>query len=88
MAPFAMRTPGADVFGLSGFGLAPGKPTVEDDAEGAAGLLNAGGATFCGGRLRFVDKLIISLPCTTRLSFDFLRSRVSISMTLVSALVL
>lgn len=31
------------------------------------------------GWVRLVDKLRISLPCTTMLSFDFLRSRVSIS---------
>jgi hypothetical protein len=34
---------------------------------------------FRTGVSRFVDKLIISLPCTTKLSVDFLRSRVSIS---------
>lgn len=34
---------------------------------------------FRTGVSRFVDRLIISLPCTTRLSVDFLRSRVSIS---------
>lgn len=32
-----------------------------------------------GGADKFVERLIISLPCTTRLSLDFLRSRVSIS---------
>lgn len=35
----------------------------------------------CWGRAgveRFVDKLMISFPCTTRLSVDFFRSRVSI----------
>lgn len=31
------------------------------------------------GWLTLVDKYMMSLPCTTRLSFDFLRSNVSIS---------
>lgn len=34
---------------------------------------------FAIGARRFVDKFKISLPLTTRLSFDFLRSRVIIS---------
>jgi hypothetical protein len=34
---------------------------------------------FRNGVSRFVDRLMISLPCTTKLSVDFLRSRVSIS---------
>jgi hypothetical protein len=34
--------------------------------------------------VRFVERLIMSFPCTTRLSFDFFRSRVSISVTCVS----
>jgi hypothetical protein len=34
---------------------------------------------FRTGVSKFVDRLIISLPCTTRLSVDFLRSLVSIS---------
>jgi hypothetical protein len=33
-----------------------------------------------GGAERLVDRFMINLPCTTRLSFDFFRSRVSISM--------
>jgi hypothetical protein len=32
-----------------------------------------------GGSFRFVDRLMINFPCTTRLSVDFFRSRVSIS---------
>jgi hypothetical protein len=41
-----------------------------------------GGGRFCGfggGVLKLVDKFTINLPWTTRLSVDFLRSRVSIS---------
>ena len=39
-----------------------------------------GGANVpLGGADKFVERLMISFPCTTRLSLDFLRSRVSIS---------
>lgn len=34
---------------------------------------------FCGRGVMFVERLTISFPWTTRLSFDFLRSRVRIS---------
>lgn len=34
---------------------------------------------FAAGRCRLVERLRISFPLTTTLSFDFLRSRVSIS---------
>ena len=34
--------------------------------------------------VRFVDRFTMSLPCTTRLSFDFFRSRVSISVNHMS----
>lgn len=57
----------------------PWKPDiVEPWGVFRAGRLD-GGALFRGGPARLVDRLIISLPCTTRLSVDFLRSRVSIS---------
>ena len=43
-------------------------------------LLLPGGARLPrGGASKFVEMLIISLPCTTKLSVDFLRSRVIIT---------
>ena len=46
------------------------------EVEGAREALGPG--RFSGAR-RLVDKLKMSLPWTTKLSFDFFRSRVSIS---------
>lgn len=48
-----------------------------DVEDGSCGLCKP----FCVGLgvLRLVDKLMMSFPCTTRLSFDFFRSLVSIS---------
>ena len=53
----------------------PAAPFVlaADGTAGCAAPLRLSGAE------RFVEILKISLPCTTRLSFDFFRSRVSIS---------
>lgn len=36
------------------------------------------------GAPRFVERFMMSFPCTTRLSFDFFRSRVSISIEIYS----
>lgn len=47
--------------------------------DGRLELADAG--SCCVGRAgveRLVERLMINLPCTTRLSVDFLRSRVSI----------
>jgi hypothetical protein len=63
----------------------PGKPAAMEPAGVRDGLLPAPAAPL-GGADKFVDKFMISLPCTTRLSFDFFRSRVSISVgTLVGS---
>src|SRR5277367_3220225 len=79
IAPFAKMTPvGIE---CSEEGLDPGNPE-ELDAFGVPreGLLTDAAAILTrGGALRLVDRLMISFPCTTRLSFDFFKSRVSIS---------
>jgi hypothetical protein len=43
------------------------------------GLIEGADCPARGGSFKFVDRLMINFPCTTRLSVDFLRSRVSIS---------
>jgi hypothetical protein len=54
--------------------------TVELLGVPSEGLLPEPEAIFPrGGAERLADRLMINLPCTTRLSFDFFRSRVSIS---------
>lgn len=53
-------------------------PFVEGAAEAAGREAEAAPAWLIGCE-RLVDKFNISLPCTTMVSFDFLRSRVSIS---------
>lgn len=82
--PFAITTPcGGD----AGFGVvALGKADELDPAgdmlrEGRLPLAWVEGARllFRTGVSRFVDRLMISFPCTTKLSVDFLRSLVSIS---------
>jgi hypothetical protein len=59
----------------------PGGAERADAFEGALALRFGrapGGACPRAGVERLVDRLTMSLPCTTRLSDDFLRSRVSI----------
>lgn len=65
---------------------APGKPDEVDPwgvplKEGRLALAEFDGPRllFRAGSERFVDKFMINFPWTTRLSVDFLRSRVSIS---------
>lgn len=80
--PSASRTPCGRA--TSWDGRAPGNCDVDPDGvliEGLDGFgAPPGGANVpLGGADKFVERLIMSLPCTTRLSLDFLRSRVSIS---------
>ena len=57
-----------------------GTPLVEDAALGPAGRLLCDDApAWLMGVVRLVERLRINFPWTTILSFDFLRSRVSIS---------
>lgn len=61
-----------------------GKPFDDDGALTIELLDGTRLPDRCGramGFPRLVDRLMISFPCTIKLSFDFLRSRVSISMT-------
>ena len=73
----------ADLFG-SAAGAA-GVLWTGAEVPAAPFVLAADGTAGCAeplrlrGAERFVEILKISLPCTTRLSFDFFRSRVSIS---------
>jgi hypothetical protein len=79
IAPFAKTMP----VGIesSEDGLDPGNPEALDvlgvTREGL--LEDAATIAFRGGEERLVDRFMISFPCTTRLSLDFFRSRVSIS---------
>ena len=66
---------------------APGNPDTDPWGvllkEGRLALAGFEGARlFRGGASKLVDRLIMSFPWTTRLSVDFLRSRVSISVIL------
>ena len=81
--PFAIRTPcGGEVgVGVVALGKTDELDPVDILREGRLPLEWVDGAKllFRTGVSRLVDKLMISLPWTTKLSEDFLRSRVSIS---------
>ena len=82
----------ADVVVREGAGLPRGGASACDEGAVEAGywlvlevlvmvfaVLGGGRVELVEGACRLVDKLTINFPCTTRLSVDFLRSRVNIS---------
>lgn len=82
IAPFGVKTLDGAVLSEEGLAFPPGNPdAVEVDGVPRDGLLAEAAAAMLprGGADKFVHRLMMSFPCTTRLSLDFLRSRVSIS---------